>query len=223
MKSELVRDIGDLSRTVVVVGAGGHAKVAIEALRFSGWNVIGCTDFDPTRRAVVGAQVLGGDECLAVLRSAGVRFAFIALGNNQLRQSKSEQLLRAGFELPAAIGPNSAISPTAKIGQGVAIFGGAIINAEAEIGDFAIINTNASIDHDCVIGRAVHVAPGSALAGCVPVGDRTSLGAGTTVIPGITIGSDSLIGAGSVVVRDLPDGVTALGVPARLRPKPSAP
>ncbi|NUT00772.1 MAG: hexapeptide transferase, partial [Sphingomonas sp.] len=72
-------------------------------------------------------------------------------------------------------------------------------------------------DHDCDIGRAAHIAPGCALAGCVTVGDRTFLGAGTSVIPGVTIGEDSMIGAGSVVVRDLPDRVTALGVPARVR------
>jgi UDP-perosamine 4-acetyltransferase len=206
---------GDLSRSVVVVGAGGHAKVAIEALRFSGWHVVGCTDFDPSPRTVVGARLLGGDELLPSLRDQGVQFAFVALGNNKVRQTKSDELLELGYELPAAIGPNAAVSQTAKIGRGVAIFGGAVINAEATIGDFAIVNTNASIDHDCVIGTAAHVAPGSALAGCVEVGDRTFLGAGTTVIPGVKIGKDGMVGAGSVVVRNLPDRVLAVGVPAR--------
>ena len=214
---------GDLSRALVVVGAGGHAKVAIEALRFSGWRVIGCTDFDPTPRKVVGADLLGGDDLLPAIKEAGVGFAFVALGNNKLRQSKGEELLALGFELPAAIGPNAAISATATVGRGVAIFGGAIINAEATIGDFAIINTNASVDHDCVIGTSAHVAPGCALAGCVTVGDRTFLGAGTTVIPGIGIGSDCVVGAGSVVVRDLPDAITALGVPARVRQRDDRP
>lgn len=218
MKPEVFHSLGsDLDRAVVVIGAGGHAKVAIEALRFSGWRVIGCTDFDPSPRTVVGAELLGGDEILPDLRSAGIRYAFVALGNNNLRQARGEDLLNAGFELPAAIGPNCSISPTAKIGRGVAIFGGAVINADAQVDDLAIINTNASVDHDCVVGTAAHVAPGSALAGCVKIGNRTFLGAGTTVIPGVTIGADCMIGAGSVVVRDLPDLVTALGVPARVR------
>ena len=204
-------------RAVVVVGAGGHAKVAIEALRYSGWSVVGCTDFDLRDATIVGVPILGGDELLPEIRAAGVRFAFAALGNNRVRQAKAEELIALGFEQPNAIGPNAAVSPSARIGIGIAIFGGAIINAEAEIGDFAIVNTNASIDHDCVVGRAAHIAPGSALAGCVTVGDRTFVGAGTTVIPGVTIGRDSMIGAGSVVVRDIAHGASALGVPARVR------
>jgi UDP-perosamine 4-acetyltransferase len=43
------------------------------------------------------------------------------------------------------------------------------------------------------------------------------LGIGVSVIPGVTIGAGTMVGAGSVVVRDLPDGVTAMGVPARIR------
>jgi UDP-perosamine 4-acetyltransferase len=214
-----IQDIlrSDLRRAVVVVGAGGHAKVAIEALRYSGWTVVGCTDFDPTARSIVGAPLLGQDELLPQLREAGVQFAFPALGGNQLRESMAERLINLGFDLPSAIGPNVACSPTATIGAGVAIFGGATVNADASIGDYAIINTNASIDHDCVIGRAAHIAPGCALAGRIKVGDRTFVGAGTTIIPGISIGADTMVGAGSVVVRDLPGGVTAFGVPARVQ------
>jgi len=211
----------DLERAVVVVGAGGHAKVAIEALRHSGYRVIGCTDFDTTRRSVVGVNVLGGDEQLPEIRRTGVRFAFPAIGNNGIREEKGAELVALGFELPAAVGPSAILSPSAQIGRGVALFGGAVVNADARIEDFAIINTNASVDHDCRIGRAVHVAPGCSIAGCVQIGDRTFLGAGTSVIPSIMIGSDVLIGAGSVVIRNLPDGVTAVGAPARILEKQS--
>lgn len=202
---------------IIVVGAGGHAKVAIEALRRSGWDVVGCTDSDPTDRTIVGVSVLGGDEILANMHASGVRFAFPALGSNRLRQRKAQELVELGFQLPSAIGENVSISPSASVGQGVALFGGATVNADASIGDFAIINTNASIDHDCNIGSASHIAPGSTLAGGVTIGDRSFVGAGTSIIPGITVGRDCVIGAGSVVVRDIPDAVQAFGNPARIR------
>jgi UDP-perosamine 4-acetyltransferase len=204
-------------RRVVVAGAGGHAKVAIEALRFSGWKVIGCTDPDPTARTVVGAPVLGTDDILAEIRRSGVSFAFPAVGANAARQRLGEHLRKLGFTLPRAIAPNAVIAPSAHVGAGVAIFAGAVINAEAEVADFAILNTNASVDHDCKVGVAAHVAPGCALAGCVVVGDRAFIGAGASVIPGVMIGSDTMVGAGSVVVRDVADGVTVMGVPARVR------
>lgn len=205
------------SRSVVVIGAGGHAKVAIEALRHSGWQVAGCTDENPATRSIVGAPVLGNDDLLPELYRTGIRFAFVALGNNRLRQAKSESLIALGFQLPTAMAPSAVISPTASIGSGLAIFGGAVVNAEARIGDFAIINTNASIDHDCLIGEGAHIAPGCTLAGCVEVGARAFLGAGTIAIPGVKIGADCVLGAGSVVVCDVPPGVSAFGVPARVR------
>jgi len=47
--------------------------------------------------------------------------------------------------------------------------------------------------------------------------DRASIGANATILPGLIIGKDSLIGAGSVVTRDVPEGATVIGNPARLR------
>lgn len=202
---------------VVVVGAGGHAKVVIEALRWSGWDVIGCTDGDPTPRQVVGAPVLGGDDMLPAILASGVRHAFPAFGNNALRERIGDQLLALGFEIPTARGPNVNLSPSASVGRGVALFAGASVNAEAKLADFVIINTGASVDHDGDIGRAAHIAPGCAVAGCVTVSDRAFLGAGVSVIPGSEIGSDTIVGTGRVVVRNLQPGIKALGVPARAR------
>ena len=52
------------------------------------------------------------------------------------------------------------------------------------------------------------------------VGDRVTIGAGAKVLGPITLGDDSQVGANAVVVRDVPDGVTAVGVPAKNRPVP---
>jgi acetyltransferase-like isoleucine patch superfamily enzyme len=49
------------------------------------------------------------------------------------------------------------------------------------------------------------------------IGDNVWLGSGAVVCPGVTIGEDTVVGAGGVVTRDLPAGVVALGVPARVQ------
>ena len=46
--------------------------------------------------------------------------------------------------------------------------------------------------------------------------DNVWLGGGVVVCPGVTIGDDTVVGAGAVVTGDLPAGVVAAGVPARV-------
>jgi acetyltransferase EpsM len=48
------------------------------------------------------------------------------------------------------------------------------------------------------------------------VGELSHIGIGVSVIQGIRIGRGVIIGAGAVVIEDIPDHVTAVGVPARV-------
>lgn len=57
---------------------------------------------------------------------------------------------------------------------------------------------------------------GRELGHSIRIGDRVWLGGGVIVRPGVTIGNDVVVGAGAVVIRDLPEGVVAVGNPARV-------
>ena len=54
------------------------------------------------------------------------------------------------------------------------------------------------------------------------VGKRVFLGSDTMLVAPVELGDDARTGAGSVVTKDVPDGMLALGVPARIR-KPRQP
>ena len=85
---------------VVVIGAGGHAKVVVELIRAQGlYDVIGCTDREPQRRDVVGAPILGSDDILPDLYAQGVRHCFIALGDNALRRKVAARVSRSDSNL----------------------------------------------------------------------------------------------------------------------------
>jgi UDP-perosamine 4-acetyltransferase len=205
------------SKELVIIGTGGHAKVVIELIRAEGkYQIKGCTGLGETGFVLGDVPILGTDRVLPGLLANGTKKAFVAIGDNHLRLRLLAKFLEMGFELINAISPHAVVSPSASLGRGIAIMAGAIINASVEIGDGAIINTNAGVDHDCRIGSGAHVGPGSALAGNVDIGRESFLGAGTCVIPGVRIGSRAIVGAGSVVVREIPDDVTAMGVPARI-------
>ena len=201
---------------MLVLGAGGHAKVVIDSLRAGGRMVAGVLDADPTPRTVAGAPVIGADDDLERLRREGLASAFVALGGNALRARLGARVRELGYLLANAVHPSAVLSPSVCLGEGVAVMAGACLNADTRVGDLAIVNTGAVVDHDGDLGEACHVAPRCGLAGNVRVGARAFLGVGCSAIPGVSIGDDAQVGAGGVIVRDIPAGALAMGVPARV-------
>ncbi len=200
---------------VLVLGAGGHAKVVIEALRAGGVAVAGVVDRQRSAPGVVGAPLIGADEDLPRLRREGLRLAIVAIGDNRLRVALGATLRGLGFGLINAISPSAEISPTAQLGEGVAVLPRSVINAEARVADFAIINTAAVVEHDCEVGEGAHIAPGAVLTGGVSVGARTLIGANACVTPMLRIGQDVTVGAGACVVAHVAADARVAGVPAR--------
>lgn len=170
-----------------------------------------------TGDVVGGHTVIGGREALLAVREReGIRHGIVAIGNERTRYAIALELEAEGFELLTTVHPSAQISPSATLCSGTVVMPGAVINADARIGRAAVINTRCSVDHDCDVADGVQIAPGATLCGVVRVGLRTFIGAGATIIPGVTIGSDVVVGAGAVVIHDVPDAVTAVGVPARI-------
>ena len=200
-------------KEVIVLGAGGHAKVVISTLLELNFQINGVLDDDPNKwnQKVLNIPVLGPIE---LLKSGNFEQGIIAIGDNKTRKEIVEKY--NGFcRWISIIHPFSYVHPSVEIGDGSVIFAGAVIQPEVIIGKYVIINTSASVDHDCKIEDFVHIAPGVHLAGGVSVGEGSLLGVGSSIIPYKRIGGWTIVGAGSVVINDIPDCVTVVGVPAR--------
>jgi UDP-perosamine 4-acetyltransferase len=204
-----------MNDSVIVIGDSGHAKVCIELLHAMGRRVAFCVGVTDGPATCVGVPVLKGDDHLITLRAQGYSEVFIAIGSNGVRHRLADTTQALGYRLVNAISPHAVVSPSARLGIGIAVMSGAVLSAETVIEDLAIINTGACIDHDCRIGRAVHIAPQCGLAGNVTVGAGSFLGIGCKVIPGVRIAESVTIGAGGVVVSDMAPGTRAVGVPAK--------
>ena len=119
---------------------------------------------------------------------------------------------------------------SAKLGENVKVGAYAEVGREVVVG----INTNISagvfVPENVVLEDNVFVGPHAVFTNDknppsfgewrkekpTIVKSGASIGANSTILPNLTIGRDSVVGASSVVTKDVPDGVTVVGNPARI-------
>lgn len=199
---------------LAILGASGHGKVVAETAESLGWReVIFFDDVWPILQQNGVWPVQGNTKTLmeTLDKFSGV---IVAIGDNQIRQKKTKELIELNAKLVTLVHPSATVSKYATIGLGSVIFAGAIVNAGAHVGLGAILNTSCSVDHDCILGEAIHISPGARLAGSVTVGDLSWVGIGASVKQKINIGSKAIVGAGAAVVHHVVAGDTVVGVPA---------
>lgn len=201
--------VGGAAEAIVIYGAGGHARVVLDAIREGrrDLQVVGILDDGEDRPdEVLGVPVLGSAELLPELRERGIRCAALGIGavtHNRLRAELFERLKSLGFRLPAIIHPRASVEPSAFIGAGTQIFAGAVVGSTVEIGENVIVNSNVVVSHDSRVGDHVHLTPGALLAGNVEVGPRSVIGMGVTIYLGVRIGADVTIANGNHIVQDV--------------------
>ena len=207
-------------RRIFVYGAGGHGKVVADLLLSRGENeFVGFVDDreELWGRNVIGFPVLGGWQWLHREASHSSVATVLGVGDNQSRQLLAERCAAWNIELLTVVHATATISQSARLGRGTVVMAGTIINSDARVGTGVIVNSGAVVEHDVEIGDYAHVAPRAAMGGASRLGAFSHLGLGAVVLQCIHVGSHTIVGAGAVVVKDLPDGVVAIGVPARIR------
>ena len=200
-------------RLVIILGAGGHAKVIANALIQSGRNVMGLVAPDEEEGTVkFGIKVLGNDDSLDSYSNSEILLAngIGVLPGESLRWDLSHKMRAKGFEFVNVIHPSAIVASDVVFEEGVQVIAGAIIQPSVYIGRDTIINTASRVDHDCQIRENCHLSPGVTLSGGIKVGEGSHLGTGTIVIQNISIGSNCVIAAGSVIYKDLKDATTLI-------------
>ncbi|MGE0709459.1 MAG: acetyltransferase [Planctomycetota bacterium] len=198
-----------------VFGAGGHGKVVADAATRAGFEVLGFLDDAPGThgKTVLGLPVLGSASWLAGRPAHAVA---LGVGDNEARRGAYVRLRELGATLPVIVHGAAVVAESATLGDGVVVCATAVVNPDAVVGSGAILNTACVVEHDVEVGPFAHVSPNAALGGAARLGARAQLGLGAAVLPGVKVGEGTIVGAGAVVVRDLPPGVVAWGVPARV-------
>lgn len=195
-------------KPIAIIGAGGHAKVLLDALLLCEKTVVALVEKYPSNiSSLWGVPVIEEEAFFSRYKPEEI-FLVNGIGSVkslELRQNIYDKFKERGFEFTSVVHPSTVISPRCELAEDVQIMAGAVVQAGCQIGNNTIINTRATIDHDCKIGRHVHVAPGVIISGNVKIGEKTHIGVGAVVIQGTHVGKRVLIAAGAVVLRNIED------------------
>jgi sugar O-acyltransferase (sialic acid O-acetyltransferase NeuD family) len=202
--------------SIAILGASGHGKVVAEIAELCGFQKVVFFDDNKSEEIFESWEVQGDTKNL-ISQLSIFDACIVAIGDNKIRMEKTKLLLSNNANIVSLIHPFSSVSNHAKLKKGTVVMAGAVINPFVNIGISCIINTNSTVEHDCLIGDGVHISPNAAIAGAVSIGNETWIGIGSSVKQNTIIGNNVILGIGSVVLEDLPNNVTAFGVPTKIK------
>ena len=202
----------DAHTTLLIFGAGGHGRVLCDAaLLGRRWIRIVVSD---RKLSLNQTEFLPGIELLTAEEASELNtLVHIAIGNNQARQTEANFWGHA--RLASVLHPAAVVSAFGSLAPGCFVAANAVIGPMARVGMGVIVNHGAVVDHDVEVGAFSHIAPTATLGGHVKTGQRVLIGSGAVVLPSVVIGNDVIVGAGSVVHEHLMEPGTYAGIPAR--------
>jgi len=203
---------------LLIIGTGGQGKVVLDCAK-NYYDTITFMTNDKNSLGINGYPIIYEQEITLDKILKNYDEVIVAIGNNNARLNISLEYESKGIKLATIIHPKAVISDTAEIGCGTVVFANAVINPSAKIGKACIINTGVIIEHDCVLENGVHISPNTAMGGTVFIGEKTWVCVGSSIANNIKIGNNSIIGAGAVIIKDIPNKVLAVGVPAIIKKK----
>lgn len=205
-------------RNLVIIGAGGFAREVYDMANYcygheENFRIKGFLSDSPSSIESMGyPSILGTIENYKIEESD---VFFCGIGSVNDRKKCVEIILSKGGNFINLIHPSAVISPSVKIGVGVAIKAFCVLASDVVIGDFSFIQSSVIMGHDVIIGKYCQVNSFSFFAGYSKIYDQVLVGAHSKFIQNAEAEELSTIGIGSFVIRIVKKGTTVFGSPAK--------
>jgi sugar O-acyltransferase (sialic acid O-acetyltransferase NeuD family) len=210
-------------KDIAIVGAGGLGREVLVLLHQINeetptWNILGFYDDAP---ALLG-QYINGFPCLgavsAIPDTSDELHIVLAIGNPVVKKKVLHQLQNHHLKFATLVHPLAQPRPYQHIefGEGTLVFQGVVLTANIRIGHHVLVYLNCTVGHDAVLEDFVSLMPGVNVAGNTVLAEGVFMGSNAAILQGLQVGQGSQIGAGAVVTKSIPEGCTAVGVPAQI-------
>ena len=163
-----------------------------------------------------GIEVLGPDNYLIELKQQSDErpCAVIAIADPHIKERIVNKLDKY-VVWENIIHPSVAVKSGVVIGQGNIIQQFSVVSSNVTVGDHCIINYGCILGHDVKCGDYSSVMPICGIMGACEISEKVYIGTGAMIIQGLKVGKRAVVGAGTVVVKEVEEGATVVGNPAR--------
>lgn len=206
-------------KKILIVGAGGFGREVYNWIKdsrekYPDWQVEGFLDDNLLALKEYNYEV-GVISTVLDYQPQENEHLVMAIGSPKIKSELVNLLKHKGAKFETFIHRTAIIGENVKIGQGSVLCPNSIITCDAVIGEFVTINCGSGTGHDASVGDYSTLSGQVDITGFARVGKRVSIGSSACILPGVIIEDDSAIGAGSVVVRNVREGSTVFGNPAK--------
>lgn len=206
-------------KNILIVGAGGFGREVYNWINdskenYPDWNMIGFLNDE-----LLALEGFNYDisivSTIIDYQPKEDEYLIMAIGSPKDKNKLVDFLENKGAKFETFIHRTAIVGKNVKLGKGSILCPNSIITCDAVIGKFVTINCFSGTGHDVKVGDYSTLSGHVDITGFAKVGKRVSIGSHACILPKVSVGDDAVVGAGSVVIRNVKEGNTVFGNPAK--------